>query len=74
MGASDQAHLDFARASGRVIFTHDTDFLSLAASGQLHAGIVYTHQRTPVGRIITGLVLIYRLLEAEEMENRIEFI
>ncbi len=33
LGASDEEHLAFALAEGRVIFTQDADFLRLAAEG-----------------------------------------
>lgn len=74
MGATDEVHLAFALSQSRVIFTQDADFLRLAAQGRPHAGIVYAPQATPVGKAIYGLMLIYQLLDAEEMTNQIEFI
>lgn len=73
-GATDESHLAFALAQGRVIFTQDTDFLRLAASGAAHAGVVYAQQYTPIGDIIRGLLLIYQVLEAEDMVGRIEYL
>ena len=72
--ASDEEHLSFAYSQGRVIFTQDDDFLKLASSGKVHAGIVYAHQHTPIGHIIQGLMLIYQVLEAEEMIGNIEYL
>ena len=46
LGATDEEHLTFALAEGRVIFTQDDDFLRLAAGGKVHAGIVYAPQHT----------------------------
>lgn len=37
---SDDNHLARATAMGYVLCTHDDDFLTLAASGEAHAGIV----------------------------------
>jgi uncharacterized protein with PIN domain len=74
MGASDEEHLARALNDGRVVFTQDDDFLRLAAGGLRHAGIVYTHQRTPLSEIIRGLMLIYQVLDAKEMRNHIEFL
>jgi len=74
MGATDDEHLAFALTASRVIFTQDADFLRLAAQGQTHAGIVYAPQAASVGKVIYGLMLIYQLLDAEEMTNQIEFI
>ncbi len=71
LGASDEEHLRKARAEGRIIFTQDIDFLRLAAAGIEHTGIVYTSQVTG---IIRGLMLIYQVLEAEEMEGHIEYL
>ena len=72
--ATDDEHLSFALAEGRVIFTQDTDFLRLASSGAAHAGIVYAHQQTAIGDVIRGLMLIYQVLEAEEMVGNVEFL
>lgn len=72
--ASDKAHLAFAADKGRVLFTQDADFLRLHAEGVVHTGIVYAHQQTPIGHIISGLVLIYQILEPEDMQNHIEFL
>ena len=72
--AADEEHLQFALSEGRVIFTQDDDFLKLASSGQVHAGIVYTPQHIPTGRIIQRLMLIYQVLEAEKMVGNIEYL
>ena len=74
LGAPDDAHLALARRENRVLFTHDADFLRIVAAGVSHAGIVYSHQRTSIGAIIRGLVLIHLVLDAEEMVGQIEFI
>jgi predicted nuclease of predicted toxin-antitoxin system len=74
MGASDEEHLAFAVSQKRVIFTQDSDFLRLGASGIAHAGIVYTQQQTPIGQLIQGLMLIAQLLDAEDMVGRVEFV
>lgn len=74
MGASDEAHLKRAREEGRVIFTQDDDFLKLAATGMENNGIVYATQAATVGEIIYGLMLIFQVLEAEEMVGHIEFL
>lgn len=74
-GASDEEHLALAHHSrGLVVFTQDTDFLRLHRRGSAHSGIVYAHQRTPVGEIIRGLMLIHQVLEPHEMENHLEFL
>lgn len=72
LAASDEEHLERARSEGRVIFTQDDDFLRLHASGREHSGIVYAPQGMSIGEIIRGLMLIYQVLEAEEMVGHIE--
>jgi len=39
-GAADKMELAFADGEYRVLFTQDSDFLALHASGKPHAGIV----------------------------------
>ena len=74
LGAEDEVHLALATGQGRVIFTQDADFLRLHAAGNEHAGIVYVRQQTPIGSVLRGLMLIYEVLEAEDMQNRVEFL
>lgn len=52
LGASDEAHLEFVTRKNLVLFTQDADFLRLHAQGIKHSGIVYAHQRMPIGDII----------------------
>lgn len=73
-GATDEEHIAFAKKEERVIFTQDEDFLHLHSEGIEHCGIVYAHQRTPVGDIVRGLMLIHQVLESEEMKNHLEFL
>jgi predicted nuclease of predicted toxin-antitoxin system len=54
-GGSDEDHVAFAKKEGRVIFSQDEDFLRLHAQGFEHSGIVYAHQRTPIGEIVRAL-------------------
>ena len=71
----DEIQLEFIRNQRRVMFTEDADFLRVHAAGEPHPGIVYCHQQTrSVGEIIRGLVLIWEVLEREEMQNHVEYI
>ncbi len=74
MGASDLEHLRTAHLERRVIFTQDDDFLRLAAAGEPHCGIFYAAQHTSVRIMIQGLMLIHRVLGADEMIGQIEFL
>ena len=74
VGADDTAQLTFAAATGRVLVTHDADFLRLHAEGLAHAGIVYCQQGARIGEMLRYLVLIHDLLSPEEMAGRVEFL
>ena len=73
--ADDLAHLEYARNQGRVIVTHDADFLRYHASGVQHVGIAYCRMGSrTVGDLIEMLRLMHEVLTAEEMVNRVEFL
>jgi predicted nuclease of predicted toxin-antitoxin system len=75
LGASDDEYLERSCAEGRVLVTHDSDFLRLHQRQEPHAGIVYCqHGSRTIGQIITGLVVIYEILEAGEMAGQVEFL
>ena len=48
--------------------------MRLHARGTGHSGIVYARQQTPVGDMVRGLMLIYQVLDASEMQNHVEFL
>ncbi|MEM8637446.1 MAG: DUF5615 family PIN-like protein [Cyanobacteria bacterium P01_G01_bin.54] len=74
-GESDRLQLEFAVEQGRVLFTQDDDFLVLHQQGVEHCGIAYCHPRSrSIGEIVAGLVLMWEVLEPEEMYNSIEFL
>jgi hypothetical protein len=73
LDTDDDEHLQFATLQSRVVFTQDEDFLHLHWEMK-HNGIAYAHQRTPMRRIIEGLILIYEAMTEEEMENHVEFL
>ncbi len=73
LSATDEEHLLRAREESRVIFTQDEDFLRLAAE-MPHAGIVYAPQMAPTRPLISGLMLIWQVLDAEEMQNHVEYL
>jgi predicted nuclease of predicted toxin-antitoxin system len=73
-GRNDEAQLAFALNKGRVIVTQDRDFLRLAASGVSHAGICLHAARGADQHDVSGLLLIYSVLSAEEMMDSVEYI
>jgi len=71
----------FQRATGlgRVLFSQDQDFLTLAHErqrvGRDFAGLVYVHQlRLSLGEIIDGLELIAQVYDLEDMRDRVEYL
>jgi predicted nuclease of predicted toxin-antitoxin system len=75
LGASDERLLAHALAERRVIVTHDSDFLRLHAQGMRHAGIVYCEQGSrTIRELVSGLVLVYEALEAEDLVRHVEFL
>jgi predicted nuclease of predicted toxin-antitoxin system len=75
LGAADEAQLNYARETGRVVFTHDDDFLALHDRGFPHVGIVFSPSQTrSIGELIRGLILVAEILSPEEMRDHVEFI
>ena len=70
----DHEILAHARAAGRVIVTHDADFLRLHRQQVDHAGIAYCApgSRT-IGQIVESLVLIHEVFQGDEMLGRLEY-
>jgi len=75
LGASDQAQLDFAVASGRLLVTHDRDFLRMAAADTAHHGIAYSPpQALSIGETVRRLMQLWRDNPAEGFVNRVEYL
>ena len=74
LGRDDPDHLALAHWEGRVLYTQDDDFLTLAASGVPHSGIAYLRQGEGIGRAVRGLLVIHQGLSAEDMVGRIVFL
>lgn len=74
LGARDEEHLVFALREDRVLITQDKDFLALHAKGIEHCGIVYGHQHKSIGVISKGIMLVYQVLETDDMKNHLEYL
>lgn len=75
----DERPVERAESLGRVVFTQDDDLLAIGHewqnSGRDFAGIAYAHQlRITVGQAINDLELMAKVMTADEMRNRIEFL
>ena len=74
-GSTDEEQIEFCIRDNRAIFTTDQDFLKLHFDRPDHRGIVFAHQqRTSIGEAIRGLMLIWELLEPDEMAGRLEYL
>lgn len=74
LGVSDANQLSYAKRNGRALLTHDADFLRLHVQGIEHSGILFSKQTHSIGKVIRSITLISQLLDAEELDNHIEFI
>jgi len=73
--AIDEVILEIAQQQGRVIYTSDTDFLRLHATGIHHAGILYHHTLAySIGEAVRIVTLACEVLSVDEMMNRVEFL
>ncbi len=72
--ADDLAHIAYAVAEDRVIFTQDDDFLRHHHAGVPHAGIVYSKQGSrSIGEVVRYLKLMNDCLDAEDMIGEVEY-
>ena len=74
LGRSDEEHLALAGSLGRVLFTHDRDFLRLDSQGVAHTGIAFIHQRHSISRMIDSLMQIHEVVAAEDMIGHVEYV
>lgn len=70
LGELDPDHLNRAASLGRVLCTHDQDFLRLAAQGAAHAGIAFAPVRTfGIGQWVRALEHLQRDHAAEKLRG-----
>jgi predicted nuclease of predicted toxin-antitoxin system len=79
--ASDEEHLTWATAHGRVVLTSDFDDYPPMADrwffeGRDHTGIILLEQPTsvPYGRLLRRLLRLLDTLTADDMINRVEWL
>ena len=74
-GLPDHDQLSFAAGQQRTLVSFDPDFLALAQSGQLHAGIAWCPAtKYSIGQLIHALVLLHGVLHRDDMRNHVEFL
>lgn len=75
----DEELLERATLLGRLIFTQDEDFLTIATEWQEvekpFFGVAYSHQMgITVGQAVTQLELVCKLMTDDEMQNTILYL
>jgi len=75
----DTALLNRATELGRVLFTQDDDFLAIVrerqGSERMFTGLIYGHQlAATVGKYVLDLEVMCKVLEPEDLMNRIEYL
>lgn len=75
-GLTDEEQLAYAYKEQAAIFTHDDDFLRLAAEGEReHYGVVYAHQQWySLGECIRRLKALAETHAREELKGRVIFL
>jgi hypothetical protein len=80
-GLSDEDQLRFATAEGRVVVTHDTDYLTLAADlaarGETFAGVAFCDAQKFApnpGRLVRELLTLHGVYTADDMLNHVEYL
>ena len=79
LGLTDEEQLVYAGNQEAAVFTHDTDFLRIAArwmeNGRTHHGVIYCHQKSyPIGECVRKLRALTSVLSSADMINHIEFL
>lgn len=75
LAATDDDQLAYAEREGRVIVTHDDDFLRLHQQGAAHAGIAYIKQeRRTIGQVVLALANLYHSHTKQHMRGQVVFL
>lgn len=72
-GLPDKEQLDFANENGRVILTHDPDFVKICEKEE-HHGILFIPKRRKPSEIAKRVVRILEVLDSEDLENEVVFV
>lgn len=71
----DINHLRRAISMGRVLCTHDADFLVLAGEFPDHSGIIWAaHERSSIGGWVRELVRLHGNRSAKDLKSQVKYI
>lgn len=72
--AKDEQHMAFALREKRVIVTQDAGFIDRIKKGEKNCGVAFCEQGSRgIGEMISALVLIFQVLEPDEMIGHVEY-
>ena len=75
LGADDNNQLFYATEQGRILVTHDRDFLVMHAVDCEHAGIAYCHSKKhDIGAMLRALVLLWTNRAPKDMHGRVAYL
>jgi len=75
LGDEDINHLECATEAGRVLCTHDSDYVHIATEGKQHAGIVLGQQdKHTIGIWVAFLTRLHSEAIAEDMLNDVRYV
>ena len=79
LALTDEEQITYACDEKATIFTHDTDFLRIAArwmnEEKTHHGVIYCHQESySIGDCIRKIRMLTTVLSSEDMIDHIEFL
>ncbi|MCY4017950.1 MAG: DUF5615 family PIN-like protein [Chloroflexi bacterium] len=75
LSENDPTLLTVATADGRVLCTHDQDYVEIAKTGVEHAGIVIVPgEYEDIGVMVNYFRLLHGVYGVEEMLNRVEYL
>ena len=77
--ADDPDVLEWAANQGRILLTHDLDTMTKYANERISqglpiAGVILIRDTLPVAKVIEDLLTILGASEANEWENRVDFL
>lgn len=75
LAGTDEDQLTYAHQQGRVLVTHDDDFLKLHRQGVQHVGIAYVKQeRRTIGQIVLALANLYHSQTEQSLRGQVVFL
>jgi len=75
VSADDLVQLEFARKEGRIIITHDTGFLRIAATTSEHSGALFCKSEGySIGKIVLHCISIHHQHVAKDIMGRVEYL